>query len=161
MVKKISSDMKRVFTIFTTNARKCKYANLTQFNIQYIPCNSVLKIATKQHMLGLNIFVRVQTFRQRPFAPLHNFCHPVELHGLRINHQVKSLDYNRELRDCNLKFKLTSRSKTLTICPEHIWQGEDIEDTHIEDRVLTSYLNSKFGGENTLNSIKRGTFTKM
>ena len=25
-------------------------------------------------MLGL--FVRVQTFRQRPFVPSHNFCHP-------------------------------------------------------------------------------------
>ena len=28
-------------------------------------------------MLGLKIFVRVQTFRRRPFIPSHNFCHPV------------------------------------------------------------------------------------
>ena len=27
-------------------------------------------------MLGLNIFVRIQTFWQRPFAPSRNFCHP-------------------------------------------------------------------------------------
>ena len=26
-------------------------------------------------MLGFKIFVRVQTFRQRPFVPSHNFCH--------------------------------------------------------------------------------------
>ena len=27
-------------------------------------------------MLGLKIFVRVQTLRRRPFVPSHNFCHP-------------------------------------------------------------------------------------
>ena len=27
-------------------------------------------------MLGLKIFVRVQTFWRRPFVPSHNFCHP-------------------------------------------------------------------------------------
>ena len=27
-------------------------------------------------MLGLQIFVRVQNFRRRPFVPSHNFCHP-------------------------------------------------------------------------------------
>ena len=26
-------------------------------------------------MLGFEIFVRVQTFQQRPFVPSHNFCH--------------------------------------------------------------------------------------
>ena len=30
-------------------------------------------------MLGLKIFVQVQTFRRRPFVPLHNFCHPVTI----------------------------------------------------------------------------------
>ena len=28
-------------------------------------------------MLGLKIFVQVQTFRRRPFVLSHNFCHPV------------------------------------------------------------------------------------
>ena len=27
-------------------------------------------------MLGLKIFVGVQTFRRRPFVPSHSFCHP-------------------------------------------------------------------------------------
>ena len=31
-------------------------------------------------MLGLKIFVRVQTFWRRPFVPLHNFCHPAEIY---------------------------------------------------------------------------------
>ena len=29
-------------------------------------------------MLVLKILVQVQTFRRRPFVPLHNFCHPTE-----------------------------------------------------------------------------------
>ena len=29
-------------------------------------------------MLVLKILVKVQTFRWRPFVPLHNFCHPTE-----------------------------------------------------------------------------------
>ena len=40
----------------------------------YIATN--FNIATKQRMLGLKIFVRNQTFWQRPFVPSHNFCHP-------------------------------------------------------------------------------------
>ena len=84
-------------------ARKCKFANLIQYNMQYIPWNTAhlaqetlfltkkstsfcpktpqkckiatnLNIATKKHILGLKIFFRIQTFRWRPFV--HNFCHP-------------------------------------------------------------------------------------
>ena len=29
-------------------------------------------------MLVLRIFVQIQTFRQMPFVPSHNFCHPGE-----------------------------------------------------------------------------------
>ena len=35
-----------------------------------------LNIAIKKRMLGLQIFVQIQTFRRRPFKPSHNFCHP-------------------------------------------------------------------------------------
>ena len=31
-------------------------------------------------MLGLKIFLLVQTFRRKPFVLLHNFCHPVTDH---------------------------------------------------------------------------------
>ena len=30
-------------------------------------------------MFGLKIFVQIQTFQQRPFAPLRNFCHPGDI----------------------------------------------------------------------------------
>ena len=42
------------------------YVNRDKYQYHY-------KIA---YMLGLKIFVRIQTFRQRPFAPSPNFCHP-------------------------------------------------------------------------------------
>ena len=32
-------------------------------------------------MFGLKIFVRLQTFRRRPFVPSHNLCHPAERHS--------------------------------------------------------------------------------
>ena len=34
-------------------------------------------------MLGLKIFVQVQAFRRKPFAPLHNFCHP-KAHNFKL-----------------------------------------------------------------------------
>ena len=41
-------------------------------------------------MLGLKIFVRVQTFRQRPFVPSHNFCHPAQRYiSSRITNPLK------------------------------------------------------------------------
>ena len=84
-------------------ACNCKFGNLIQYNMQYIPWNTAhlaqetlfltkkstsfcpkttqkckiatnLNIATKKHILGLKFFFRIQTFRWRPFV--HNFCHP-------------------------------------------------------------------------------------
>ena len=97
-------------------ARNCKFGNLTQHKMQYLPCNSALlvqetlflrrkkntficpKISKKkvrksqqisisrQNMLGLKIFVRDQTFRQRPFVPLHNFCHSGRQYKINVNY---------------------------------------------------------------------------
>ena len=88
---------------FLVFARNCKLANLTQYNLQYPPCNAAFLVQetlfltqtntflpkdfqkvrksrqiliSPQNMLGLKIFVGVQTFRRRPFLPSHNFCHP-------------------------------------------------------------------------------------
>ena len=84
--------------------------------MQYLPCNSALlvqetlflrrkkntficpKISKKkvrksqqisisrQNMLGLKIFVRDQTFRQRPFVPLHNFCLSGRQYKINVNY---------------------------------------------------------------------------
>ena len=73
--------------VFSAYYQNCNNLNLKLDNTT-LSCNLKLKkalenvsiaknlnIATKYHMLGLKIFVQVQTFWRRPFVPSHNFCH--------------------------------------------------------------------------------------
>ena len=61
--------VRRLFTYFATNASFLRViANLIQYNMQYIPCNSAL-LAQETMLL----------FTKNPKIPnfSHNFCHPV------------------------------------------------------------------------------------
>ena len=65
-------------------------------------------------MLGLNIFVRVQTFRRRPFVPLHNFCHPVDHNAFDYGGMPVHLSYQPHLYRDRTRTKVLCRKLSAT-----------------------------------------------
>ena len=89
-------------------ARNCKFASWIHYDMQYIPylivhflpkkhcfwpqkpfswpksskkcVNHDDNFDKKAYMLGLKMFVQIQTFRWWPFVPSHNFCHPASMY---------------------------------------------------------------------------------
>ena len=73
-------------------ARNCIFANLTQYDMQYLPCRSAFLaqdtlFLTQKALFLPKDFQKVRKSRQililrqssvlrRPFLPSHNFCHP-------------------------------------------------------------------------------------
>ena len=104
-------------------------------------------------MLGPEIFVRVQTFWQRPFVPLHNFCHPDSQYTSQSWFVGSWCNLNRintwQLSSSHISLRMkvlndSSKNPNESICEQVLLSTlyDFLVKTNVKKKKILSYLKS-------------------